>query len=365
MSDDHAPSSNLAPLLGLFECLIVLTVWIGSAHRVWLFPIITGVGVYLAFYTTFGQKSSDYAILGYTVLTHLLTASDYILLTNSQYILKPKNQQVPAAQLPWLPRLKWSLQLLTNPRCVGWTHEPTSALPPRPAQSVSRIAFITSKISWIAIYFSLRYVMQTYTAKYPHTEPYAWPSLTGYRWLWQINIFGWVLPAVTMLGMQHCVVSAIAVATGISAPEAWPPLFGSWTDAWTVRRFWGRTWHQLLRRPLSSHAKFLAHRVLRFRPGGNASAYTQLYTAFFLSGVIHYVADYKVLGDWSGGSPRFFMSQAVIITFEDAVIALASWLGVRRERKLWKVLGYVWVYVWIAYTTPGFLVPLFEAGYLE
>lgn len=34
-------------------------------------------------------------------------------------------------------------------------------------------------------------------------------------------------------------VSLVAVGFSLSAPEDWPPLFGSISEAWTMRRFWG------------------------------------------------------------------------------------------------------------------------------
>ena len=39
--------------------------------------------------------------------------------------------------------------------------------------------------------------------------------------------------------LASCLLSAVAVGCGFSAPQSWPPLWGSWWDAFTVRRLWG------------------------------------------------------------------------------------------------------------------------------
>jgi hypothetical protein len=109
---------------------------------------------------------------------------------------------------------------------------------------------------------------------------------------------------------------------------------------------------------LSSHGKFLVRR-LHLKRGANASSYVQLYTAFFLSGIIHWMGDYKLLGNWSGGGLRFFMLQAVAIMCEDGVIALASnVVGLKGRR--WRLLGYLWVLMWFAYSVPAWMDPMIK-----
>ena len=95
----------------------------------------------------------------------------------------------------------------------------------------------------------------------------------------------------------------------------------------------------------SVHGKFLAHRVFGFTPGTNLSSYTQLYTAFFISGLAHVPPSDR-------GTLYFFILQAVAITFEDAVIALAARVGLKHSGALFRRLGYVWVYCWFVYSLP-------------
>lgn len=102
----------------------------------------------------------------------------------------------------------------------------------------------------------------------------------------------------------------------------------------------------------SSHGKYFAHR-LHLPSGGNLSSYVQLYTAFLISGVIHTnPSDTRPL--------YFFALQALAITFEDAVIALATRVEYHSPTKMQKILGYTWVLCWFTYSIPGWTDSLIE-----
>jgi Membrane bound O-acyl transferase family len=105
---------------------------------------------------------------------------------------------------------------------------------------------------------------------------------------------------------------------------------------------------------LTSHGKFLARRVFGFPPGSSASSYTQLYVAFFMSGLIHVVSpDPRPI--------RFFLYQAIAITFEDAIIALAKRVGLKNSM-FYRLLGYAWVYFCLLVTLAHWMDPLNAVG---
>ena len=95
------------------------------------------------------------------------------------------------------------------------------------------------------------------------------------------------------------------------------------------------------------------------------TTYFKLFTAFFISGLIHYAGDYAVLGHWSGGALICFLSQAVAITFEDAVIAIASKFGFAQPTPMKKLFGYIWVAAWFTYSLPIWSGPHLTAGFIE
>ncbi len=116
---------------------------------------------------------------------------------------------------------------------------------------------------------------------------------------------------------------------------------------------------------LSAHGKFLARRVLNLQPGTNFSSYVQLYVAFVLSGIMHWVAEYTAGMEWTKStSVAFFVIQATGIAFEDGVIAAARKLGVGRPPYV-HVLGYSWVLAWFYLTLPPWWDPIHRLGLLD
>jgi hypothetical protein len=109
---------------------------------------------------------------------------------------------------------------------------------------------------------------------------------------------------------------------------------------------------------LSSHSSFLAHRVFKFRSGSNLSFFIQIYATFIISGIVH--------TPWpSTGAFRFFLSQAVAITFEEIVIALAARAGLKRSNAFLRSMGLVWVYCWFVYSLTPWYDFLMSSGAYE
>ncbi|KAF9077118.1 membrane bound O-acyl transferase family-domain-containing protein [Rhodocollybia butyracea] len=332
-----------------------------SKYRYLYFLPILAISYKTLHYTT-GNVTNDYGI-ACGLFTLLFMSSDFILITDVQNELRSvKPPQVkPASQYALSGRISWAWDLFTNVRGVGWAHEPVSVLPPRPARKYFVVKQLAS-LAVLGLMFDLAMWHNSFNPAYFREGP----SLAGYGWLWRFEcIWGWAIPGYATLAAQNCVVSLISVGLGRSDPEDWPWLFGSFLDAWSVRRFWGRTWHQVMRRFVTAHGKFLSRRVLGLATGTNLSAYVQLYTAFLISGIIHYAADYVVLRNWQGGALKFFMAQAVAITVEDGVITLGRRVGFKGTGVAWRLLGYAWVWSWFALVFPMWQDPLNRAGLIE
>ncbi|TFY61677.1 hypothetical protein EVJ58_g4372 [Rhodofomes roseus] len=154
------------------------------------------------------------------------------------------------------------------------------------------------------------------------------------------------------------------VALGFSLPRDWPEVYGRWSDSYTVRRFWGRTYHQLLRRLTAGIGKACC-RVLGLQPGSWASSYTQLYIGFAISGLLHCGGDLMVNPSLFGSSFQFFISQAIAITFEDAVIGIIRRTGVKFPRSLAHLIGYSWAIVWLCVSAPWMINWTLKAGIID
>ncbi|KAB5571998.1 membrane bound O-acyl transferase family-domain-containing protein [Coniochaeta sp. 2T2.1] len=140
--------------------------------------------------------------------------------------------------------------------------------------------------------------------------------------------------------------------------RGWRPAFGRLSELYSIRKFWGTVWHQFLRHNFATPAGFLAHSVLRLPSRGLVQRYIKLFLVFLFSGLVHLVIEVKAevgirLRD--SGALRFFLMQAVGIVIEDAV--QAGWRRVSggggRSGAVWKkVVGAVWVVVFLAWSTP-------------
>ncbi|KAJ7167814.1 membrane bound O-acyl transferase family-domain-containing protein [Mycena filopes] len=348
----------------LFLNILALVVKPSPYRRLLFLPILL-MSPYLL---TLG---SGYPTLDYCVatiwFTYLFAASDFILLTEVQRELRivkpPQRADQPIEHAPLMQRILWALKLFSSTTGVGWEHEPR--YPPRPSPLIPRRTFVRDQLLQ-ALLMAATFESVNYYFSTRHPSLYAGgPSLTSSGWLWRYQaIWAWCVPLATASICGHSLNAAYSVGTGASGPEDWPPFMGSLALAWSVRNFWGRVWHQSMRRFLSAHGRFVAHKVLRLQPGTKASAYTQLYVAFLVSGTMHYLPEYMVLRHWGGGALWFFLLQAVAITLEECVMGLGRGLGITGNWK-WKLVGYFWVWSWFAFSLPIWQDPLLHAGVFE
>ena len=127
---------------------------------------------------------------------------------------------------------------------------------------------------------------------------------------------------------------------------------------------------------LGGLGRLVANRFFGFPSGTNLSSYTQVYVAFFLSGLLHSSGDFMIEKRMVSRSFKFFLLQAVAITFEDFVIYIAERLlrraGIELRRgkaddswagAIGRAIGYCWVTLWVCSTLPVWLDGLNAAGW--
>ena len=119
------------------------------------------------------------------------------------------------------------------------------------------------------------------------------------------------------------------------------------------------TWHQFLRRPLTANADYVTFSVIGLPKGTLLTRYTRIFLAFYISGWLHMSPDLtKGVPFRETGSVRFFIMQALAIIFEDAVQALSQRVLGPRATGTWAyVVGYVWVFCFLVWTTPVWMYP--------
>jgi hypothetical protein len=189
------------------------------------------------------------------------------------------------------------------------------------------------------------------TPKSLYNEP--WPQQVLLAWLQAIRAWS------SMKFLYHSM-AIVAVGAGLSEPRDWPPIYGTWSDAYTVRQFWGRVWHQWLRRIFTVYSDVLVVDVLGLKKGSFWSKYAQLFSAFFLSGFVHCYPGIVLAGN-DVGSWWFFMSQAVVILVEDHVLDASKAMGLRRNA-FWQGLGYLYVFAWLSFSLRFYMAGLISIG---
>ncbi|KAL4786591.1 membrane bound O-acyl transferase family-domain-containing protein [Aspergillus varians] len=169
--------------------------------------------------------------------------------------------------------------------------------------------------------------------------------------------FGLVTRAAIVAG--YTAGSVFAVLLG-SDPASWPPIAGSLMEAWTLKRLWGQSWHQTLRRPLTSNTIFLST-TLGLSPTSTAAHWIRVVIAFLGSGTVHALMDmgFGVPFAKSGGVV-FYALQILGLVMESSALAVADRIGLSSVlgHGVKRGVGYVWVCVFLLWSTPVWINPI-------
>ncbi|KAF8997295.1 membrane bound O-acyl transferase family-domain-containing protein [Cyathus striatus] len=284
-----------------------------------------------------------------------------VIRPNAQDALKPNNQEKPASQLPLLSRLKWATTLMFNFRGANWN----CAVPGlRCRRNLSQWQFVSSRLVHAGFYYLLGDILSIYARRspafqYPPQETFGARGLL----LQGVNVVIFWTLLVAFINRLHTLLSAVFVALRISDQEDWPAFFGIWSQTKSVRTFWGKSWHQNLRRSIQPQAKYFAQSILRLPPKSLQSTYVQLFICFLLSGVFHAVADWLAMRNPSSAldNVSYFVLQAAFVTLEDIIIYIGKKIGVT-----WipSMLSYAWVAGWMTVSGPLWMERTISGKYL-
>ncbi|KAI0642388.1 membrane bound O-acyl transferase family-domain-containing protein [Trametes meyenii] len=301
---------------------------------------------------SFGSTVFGNMVLNITLLTWLTDP-----IRDFRYVDDP----APLTTRPLFTRIWYAFCIVRNYRLVGTSVQVANVPPPFKG---TRSQFIWRRLRQLVVGFVTLDLAESWIHTHHHlylTGPDTYFPVGALGYLVRLaNTTVWLYMVYITLKITYAVVSIAAVATRVGEPANWPEPFGDWTDAYTVRRLWGRCWHQNLRRHFSHWGKF-AVRALRIPRGTFLSSQIQIYTAFALSSLLHALGDLMLGPEHFGRSVPFFVANALAITFEDVVIALARRVGIR-EGGATRLLGYVWVVGWFAWSAPSYVQWMFESG---
>ncbi|KZT63295.1 hypothetical protein DAEQUDRAFT_641339, partial [Daedalea quercina L-15889] len=361
MDSDHRPILPVLPFFLVCQlahaCLIALSPRVpgrivGTAA---LYALIAS-----AYQRTTGDAQRNYSI-GNSIMSQAFTIFVLSWLNDPVHEFRHERDYSSPAELPFLRRVWWALCIINSPRGVGWSNQ-VANIPPCPSEA--RWPFVRRKLLSAFRWFLFLDITQSYQRSNPLFSRRDMDlSSQGYLML-PINTVARFGSLVGMIGMQYALLAALFVALGISLPRDWPEVYGRWSDSYTIRRFWGRTYHQLLRRLTAGIGKACC-RAFGLRPGTWQSRYTQLYAGFAVSGLLHCGGDLMVNPSFFGSSFPFFFSQALAITFEDIVIELVRRSGIKCPRPLAHVIGYAWAVLWLCISAPWLINWTLKAGIID
>ncbi|KAI2776861.1 membrane bound O-acyl transferase family-domain-containing protein [Daldinia loculata] len=178
----------------------------------------------------------------------------------------------------------------------------------------------------------------------------------------------WIWTNILILESCHAILSLLfVVILRFDDPEDWPPLFGNPTEAWTVRRFWGRFWHRIASPTFYIYAKIFSQRILKLKPSSAVDKAIVSFGIFFLSGLIHAITAWKVGQGEARRDLLFFCSNYLAVGGEIFLSTLLRNLVRKtkfeellrdpRMRVAGKALGFIWVFAWFFWSAPRWLYP--------
>ena len=202
-----------------------------SPYRWTLLPPIALFTWYCYFHLTPNDANLE------SLLANFFVAIDFILLTDVQRELRQVGQKEPIWKFGLWERLQWAVQLLFSPRGIGWDHEPKNVLPPHP--NLTRRQFLSSRLLRLVAAVLINDVTTHCTRLDPFFAKDAPPfSQQPFPWRF-LGVVLFVVMSASYMNAGYNFCSLVMVGSGLSKTEMWPDLFGKWSDAYTIRRFWG------------------------------------------------------------------------------------------------------------------------------
>ena len=223
-----------------------------------------------------------------------------------------------------------AFELTTRPRGIGWTDSVNTPIPAPPLYK-SRSDFLKSRLFIFIRNTLVMDVCDILLRAFPDIcNPTGGsmfythlPPIQRYFVSTIINLifglFGYLAITTTQVWM-----SAIGVGLLGQSPSDWPPLMDRPWLSTSLHEFWGRRWHQMMRRPLA---------ILGGIPGEwIAGRVGMVLGVFIASGLFHEFSAYVLPGHLDHRVTLFFTLQAVGILAEDLYRKVTGqksggWLG--------------------------------------
>ncbi|KAK3167037.1 hypothetical protein OEA41_010162 [Lepraria neglecta] len=164
-----------------------------------------------------------------------------------------------------------------------------------------------------------------------------------------------VWEAWALITSYHNALAIVFVSLGLDEPRDWPPIYGSISETYIIKRFWGKFWHRLTYRTYKTYGAIISENFLRLRPGGVVHRLAVEFFVFLSSGAIHAMVTWQLgyrCGYWE--DIAWFSLNFVAILVEGLVqkVDLRLLGGHLTHPSLGKVAGSVWVFTVFFWSLP-------------
>jgi hypothetical protein len=175
----------------------------------------------------------------------------------------------------------------------------------------------------------------------------------------------WCIINMFLYEAYHSAFAVLFVGLGLDAPSEWSmSLFGPLSTAWSVRRYWGKHWHNYIYHSFSGHTKVLTRTWLGMRRGRTETRLLENTIVFGASGLMHSAVRWAQDGDgydyWC--IALWYVGQMLPIVVEGVVqelwrrkkkdLGLKDTRGLRRAER-W--VGYAWVIGFNMWSIPKYV----------
>lgn len=290
-----------------------------------------------------------------------------------------------------LLKLQWLLSLVMSPRGLGWNcqGQMPPPLPLLPTHTSGRRAYVKYALKRLLLLYLALDLCRTYDFVDPirfmitDQDPQFWTLADPYNLdaSTVINAAVHGIASRCFIDMQYMLISILFIFIGGQDPSEWRPFFGSLTDAYRLSYFWGRVWHQALRGIFIPWGDAIC-KVLRVKHKV-VVLLVRVVIGSILSALGHASAVYSgTRGRHWWDTFWFFSIQAVGVIFEITVCELYGRLtgeNLKRIKKTaekangkllrdssglsWgKAVGYIWVAVWLLYTSQWMMADVQRVG---
>ncbi|KAI6013229.1 hypothetical protein EDC04DRAFT_2956196, partial [Pisolithus marmoratus] len=316
-----------------------------------------------------GNRKVDY-LLGATLGSNALQAVRFLLLLRPLEEYRHEADKVPAYQLPFIQRCFWLFKMINSQRGIGWSFQARSlVLVDRHHRT--RASFIASRLRWLFSHYLLMEVAALYMRC--NRVFLSKASVTSQGYILQcFNVAAIPFQLSEALICIHSALAILAVGAGLDEPQAWPQPFGHWKNAYTIRKFWRKTWHQFARHDLTLFAPYRPKRnpwhpvdtedssvTKQVEREPWVTKYRRLCQVFIYSALMHCCGDIVLqFREWADFSPTsasgtmdvpnvigysapFFLLQPVGVLLEDAATEVGKRMGLK-EGTWTRMVGYAW-----------------------